>query len=369
MPNLRLTFLIDNLLRAGTQTALLYLVDGLAALGYSQRVICLNRRFDAEFVRELEAKGAQVDVLGKDQFLKGRGWLVLYKALRETDIVQTFLPFSDVIGRLAGRLARVPVIVTSIRARNIDKKAWQFWVDRLTMRWADRVVFNAANVVDFSIQNEGVRPGQVVVIPNGVRFRQAQGKDRDVFREIMPGDAVVLGSVGRLRLQKGLDVLLEAFAGLAHAHAHLVIVGDGELRADLEQHAAGLNCRDRVHFLGARSDLPEIYAALDIYAHAARFEGMPNAVMEAMAAGLPVIATAADGTRELIQDRETGWLVPVGDAAGLREKLKEVLGDPEDRRRVGRNAARFMQENYSVEKMVAAFDALYRDLFRVKNQA
>lgn len=363
-----ITYLIDNLLRAGTQTALLYLVEGLAQRGYRQRVFCLNRRFDAGLVAEIEAKGADVVMLGKARFLHGSVWIELYRALQGTDVVQTFLPFSDIVGRTLGRLARVPVIVTSIRARNIDKKPWQLFLDRMTMRWADRVVFNTRSVVDFSIANEGVRPEQAAVIPNGVRFRQAQGQGRAVLAGIVPDNAYVIGTVGRLRPQKGIDVLLDAFAGLPGDRAHLVIVGDGELRADLAQHTADSKFGERVHFLGMRTDLPDLYAAFDLYAHAAHFEGMPNAVMEAMAAGLPVVATAADGTRELIRDGETGCLVPVGDAAALGKAIEDLLRDSAARRKLGEAAALFMRDFYGVDKMVAAFDDLYRGLIRAKRR-
>ncbi len=364
MNNIRLTYLIDNLLRAGTQTALLYLVEGLSRCGYTQRVFCLNRRFDAGVVGELEALGAEVVVLGRKAFLTGSGWRALYRILRKTDIVQTFLPFSDLVGRFGGKLARVPVVVTSIRARNIDKKQWQLFLDRLTMRWADRVVFNTNTVVDYAIAHEGVRPEQVVVIPNGVRFKEPAPRSSPVLKGIVPAGAPVIGAVGRLRPQKGMDVLLDAFARLPDQSVHLVIVGEGELHDSLRARAAAAGLQDRVHFLGARSDVPEMYAAFDIYAHAAYFEGMPNAVMEAMAAGLPVAATRADGTSELIRDGETGWLVPIGDAETLAEKLSAAIGNPDLRRDVGNQAAIFMQEHYSVEKMVNAFDRLYSELIK-----
>ena len=364
MPNSRIAYVIDNLLRAGTQTALLYLIEGLSARGYSQKVFCLNHRFDPGFIEALEAHGAEVVVFKKGQLFTPAGWRMLYRAFQEVDIVQTFLPFSDIIGRVFGKLARVPVIVTSIRARNIYKKPWQLLLDRLTMSWADRVVFNAANVVEYSCRHEGVRPEQAVFIPNGVRFRASKGPEKSIFEGIIPADATIIGSVGRLRRQKGVDVLLDAFSGLNNENVHLVVVGDGELRDQLESQADRMGIQERTHFLGLRSDLPELYAAFHVYAHASRFEGMPNAVMEAMSAGLPVVATAADGTSELVEDGTTGWLVPVDDAAALGEKLDYVLKNPDVASEAGSAAAALMREKYSVQKMIEAFDRLYTDLLK-----
>jgi len=165
---MHLTYLIDNLLLAGTQTVLLHLVKGLGERGYEQRVLCLNDRFDADVVARLEEAGAKVEVIGRRRLMLGSGLIVIARTLRRSDVLQTLLPFSDVVGRFLGHLLRVPVIITSIRARNLDKPAWRRFFDRLTMRWADRVVFNARSVVPYSQAEEGVRPEQVVVIPNGL---------------------------------------------------------------------------------------------------------------------------------------------------------------------------------------------------------
>lgn len=355
------TYLIDNLLRAGTQTALGYLVEGLAPRGYRQEVFCLNDRFDPGVVAALQAAGAEVAVLGKGELLTGFGAGRIYASLRRSDVLQTFLPASDVIGRTLGRLARVPLIVTSIRARNVDKKAWQLWLDRRTMRWAHLVVFNAGSVAAYSIANEGVRPEQVVVIPNGVRVSEVPGRSREALRGIVPPDAPVIGTVGRLRPQKGHADLIDAFAQiLSRTGAHLLLIGDGELRGALERQVREAGLERRVHFLGPRADLPDFYAAMDVYAQTSLFEGMPNAVMEAMAAGLPVVATDVDGTRELIRDGETGWLVPPGDPAALAVRLLALLENPDLAARAGGAAKDYLRSAFTVERMVEQFDAVYR---------
>jgi glycosyltransferase involved in cell wall biosynthesis len=205
------------------------------------------------------------------------------------------------------------------------------------------------------------------VIPNGVRTRDLPARGisgnagRSILDGVVPPGVPVIGTIGRLRGQKAHDVLIEAFARIRdRTAAHLLVIGDGVLRENLLQQTREAGLEDRVHFLGVRTDLPDLYATMSVYAHPAYFEGMPNAVMEAMAAGVPVVATAVDGTRELIRDGETGWLVPAGDAAALAERLALVLGDPGTADAVGSSGAAFVRENFSVERMVAAFESVYR---------
>jgi len=366
---MQIIYLIDNLLRAGTQTVLGYLVEGLTARAVRQEIFCLNRRFDPGVVAELEAAGARVVVLGKLQLLSGYGLGRLYAALRRTDVLQTFLPTSDILGRTVGRLARVPLVVTSIRARNLDKRPWQLRLDRGTMPWAHKVVFNARSVVDFSIEHEGVRPEQVVVIPNGVRFQAPSDRGRAVLAGIVPADVPVIGTVGRLRPQKGHADLIEAFARIRdRTAAQLLVIGDGELREPLERQVREAGLAGRVHFLGVRSDLPDLFAAMDVYAHPAIFEGMPNAVMEAMAAGVPVVATGVDGARELVEAGVTGWLVDAGDAGTLAERLLAVLESPDRGKAVGAAGADFVKGWFSVERMVEGFEAVYRSVISLEAQ-
>ncbi len=229
------------------------------------------------------------------------------------------------------------------------------------MPWADRVVFNSGSVVNFAIRHEGVRPDQVAVIPNGVRFREPTGVGRAVLQDTVPPDVPLIGTIGRLRPQKGHAALIEAFNRIHdQTDAHLLVIGEGELRGQLEKQARHTGLADRIHFLGVRADLPDLFAVMDIYAHSAVFEGMPNAVMEAMAAGLPVVATAADGTRQLIRDGETGWLVEPGDVGGLAERLLKVLQDKDASAAIAAAGKARMREHFSVKAMVAGFDRVYR---------
>jgi len=360
---------IDSLKLAGTQTALVHLVEGLARCGYQQRVYTLNPQVDPGIGRALRQNGAVILSLGKVQAVTGVGLLRLWRDFRRwrPDAVQTFLPFADTLGRTAARLAGVPAIVSSIRARNIEKKRWQLWFDRLTVRWADRVVFNTRQAIPFALENEGVREGQVVYIPNGVREVWVEPGARGAARAAWGAgpDTRVLGTVGRLTWQKGHAALLDAFARLPKRDPlRLILVGDGEQRPSLEAQARTLGISADVRFLGEQRETPSLLAGFDLYVHPSIYEGMSNALMEAMAAGKPCIATRVDGALELITHGETGWLVPPSDPAALAGQIAGVLADREAATRVGQAAAAHMAARFSQARMVAAFDALYRALCR-----
>ncbi len=374
MNPLRLIHLIDNLRLAGTQNVLRHLTEGFAARGYEQRIYCLTARAHPDNLAALRRAGAEVILLSKAQMFTGPGLLRLYRDFRrwQPDIVQTLLPASDLFGRTAARLARgfasIPHIVTSIQARNADKRPLHLWLDRLTMPWAERVIFNTQPAIEFALAHEGVRPSQVVLIPNGVPIPPEKTRDPQGARTLLgisvPPGAHLIGNVGRLTPQKGQIHLIRAFARLREhvPNIELVIIGSGPLQMELAAEAERLGVAAHVHLPGERENVIGLLAAFDVYAHPSLFEGMPIAVMEAMAAGLPVVATGVDGTRELITDGETGWLVAVGAEAALAERLRWMLENSEAARRVGEAARRHMQENFSIEKMVELWDAVLREL-------
>jgi glycosyltransferase involved in cell wall biosynthesis len=372
----RVGYVIDSLQRHGTQKALLYLVGGLAERGYDQRVYCLNDAVDSDVQTELTRCGAGVSVIGKRQLLSSRGVIALFLELRrwQPDIVQTFLPFGDVIGRTVARVARVPAIVSSIRARNIEKRRWQFLLDRITLRWVDRVVFNSQRIIPFALQHEGVRADQVVCIPNCVQIeRQARPVTRTEARSRLdvPSDAFVIGTVGRLYRQKGHQFLLSAFKKVLSVvpNTVLLIIGDGPLRSQLEAEALRLGIGERTRFLGERADVPDLLDLLDLYVQPSLYEGMPNAVMEAMAVGRPVVATNVDGIQELVTHGETGWLVEAGNPEALAEQIIYALQNAETCSSVGAAASRRMHSAFSVERMISAYDDLYRGLTQQESRS
>jgi glycosyltransferase involved in cell wall biosynthesis len=274
-------------------------------------------------------------------------------------VVVTMLFAADVIGRALGKWAGVPRIISSLRARNVHYSSSRRWLVRVTMDAADAVVINSPHSREFAVVVEGVKPDRIFWIPNGVRVAQyTEPVRQEMLRKDLglPNHGYLLGTVGRLTKQKGIDILLRTVALINNVDFSLVIFGIGEEDAALRALAVKLGLESRVHFVGYRRDLPVLLGALDLYVHPARFEGMPNAVLEAMAAACSIVATAVDGSRELIEDGKHGWLVPPDDPKALATAIRSALGDLNEARRRGVVARQRVAEHFSVEKMISRWE-------------
>jgi glycosyltransferase involved in cell wall biosynthesis len=181
----------------------------------------------------------------------------------------------------------------------------------------------------------------------------------------VPPDAFIVGQVGRLTRQKAPLDLLEAFERLARVRpdAHLVFLGDGPLRPVLEAGARSAGLEERVHILGMRRDVPQVLRAFDVLALASRWEGLPRVLPQAMAAGLPIVATRVAGVPEAVADGENGWLVEPGDADAFGERLLRLAADPGMARRMG-EAGRAKVEEFSADRMARQLERLYERLAR-----
>jgi glycosyltransferase involved in cell wall biosynthesis len=252
---------------------------------------------------------------------------------------------------IASRLARVPrVLVTHHtpelpRHDNLAGRAW-LWAGWLTK---PEVVYTSASDRD----RDGRRPSHVV--PLGIDLdRFAVGKP------VLPKNGPLVGNVGRLAPQKDHATLLEAIALVRERRpdVRLVLVGDGELRVELERQAAALGLAESVLLLGERHDVPDLLASIDVFANASRYEGLCLAVIEAQAAGVPVVATPVGGIRETIVDGETGLLVPPGDHRALADAISRLLDDRHLATRLA-SAARLVAERYSERRMIDETLRLY----------
>jgi glycosyltransferase involved in cell wall biosynthesis len=201
-------------------------------------------------------------------------------------------------------------------------------------------------------RNDRARSLRTHVVPLGI--------DLDRFGRGTPAlDGRIVGNVARLAEQKGHRDLIAAAARVLERHpdVRFAVAGDGELRGELERLAEPLG--DRFVFLGSRDDVPDLLASFEVFAFPSRFEGLCLAVIEAQAAGVPVVATPVGGIRETVVDGETGWLVPTRDVDALAERISWCLEHPDEARRVAEDARRRVRERFSVERMVAETLALY----------
>jgi len=262
----------------------------------------------------------------------------------------------------AARLAGIPALYTEHSNTRPEERALWLTQPRLT-RWAKEVVAVSDTVRDYLVTRQRIQPDRVQVVPNGIDLSPyealpAAAEARQALG--LPADALVIGHVGRLVPVKHQALLLEAFAQLAddHPQAQLVLAGDGPLREELAADAARRRLDGRVHLLGRRDDVPAVLAAMDVFCLCSHSEGLPLALVEAMAAGLPAVATTSAG-KDLVIDGQTGWLTPPGEAAALAGRLGELLRDAAARRAMGEAARTLAQERYAVEVMAAAYTTMF----------
>lgn len=238
--------------------------------------------------------------------------------------------------------------------------------EALACRRSDRVIsVSAADLRDL-VRRRFVSEARGHVVPNAVdteRFRPGDGGEAR-RRLGLPAEGFVVGTVSRLVPQKSVADLIDAERRVPSVH--LVIVGDGPLRSELQRQAAPI--ADRVVFLGSRDDVPEILPAFDVFALSSRWEGQPIALLEAMAAGLPIVATDTEGSRELLEGTEAGVLVGVGDAAELAAVLQRLEGDEGLRRRMGR-AGREVVRARSYAASAEQVESIYRALLGRRSEA
>ncbi|HEY7142416.1 MAG TPA: glycosyltransferase family 4 protein [Methylomirabilota bacterium] len=293
-------------------------------------------------------------------------------------VVHTHTAKAGALGRLAARLTHVPVVLHTYHGHVFDgyfgpRRARVFLsVERALARHTDCLIA-VSNAVRRDLLALGVgRAEQFRVIPPGLDLDPLLGADamRGALREELriPPDATLVGIVARLVHIKAHEVFLGAAARVAREApgCRFIVIGDGERRAELEVLAARDGLATRAHFLGWRRDLPRIYADLDIVALTSRSEGSPVALIEAMAAGRPVVATRVGGVPDVVDDGVTGRLVPPGDAAAAAGAILELLSDPKRAQTIGQAARERVAPRFSVARLLTDLDELYRALLRAK---
>ena len=322
---------------------------------------------------EMRRAGIPVDVLGLTPGLRRPQdvWtLRSYLARTHPHIVHTFLLTASLYGRAAAMLARVPVVIgteVNIYAR---KQTGHALTERLLMRGTDCVIASAEAVRDFYVEQIHADPDRVKVIYNAVDWSALETTaPRNAWRaEIgVPTSADLVTIIARLTEQKAHRVLFEALASRPElAATHLLVVGDGELRDDLQQRAEALGIGPRTHFAGARRDLGNVLAASDVFVMPSFWEGLPLSLVLAMGAGLPVVATRVAGIPEVVEHGVRGLLVEPGDASALGAAIARLIDDPALRADLGNNARAFVMPRFGADTYVHAMTELYDALLSAK---
>ena len=311
-----------------------------------------------------------------------RGWLDLrallhlVRLMREyrPHIVHTHTAKAGTLGRVAARLARVPVVVHTYHGHvfhgyfSLTKTRSFLAIERWLAKHTDRLL-TVSETVRQNLLSLGIgTPERLIVVPLGLdldRFLVCESSRGQLRAELgMDPEALLVGIVARLVPIKRHECFLRAAAAVARRYpgCQFLVVGDGERRTELERLVRQLALKGQVHFLGWRQDLERIYADLDLVALTSANEGSPVSLIEAMASGRPVVATRVGGVPDLVEDGVTGLLVPPEDPAALVEAIGALLADPERRRIFGRAGRERVYPAFSAERLLGDVDQLYMEL-------
>jgi glycosyltransferase involved in cell wall biosynthesis len=297
----------------------------------------------------------------------------LFRVMRRErfDLVHAHGTKAGLLGRLAARIARVPVVLFTAHgwAFTEGRAIWQRWllasVERLAARWSTRIVCVSAHDWRLAQQFGVGGQTQLVVIRNGIKPVDPPRLDADAVRRTLGvRELPVIVSVGRLASQKDPMTLLDAARRLAAGT--VVLVGDGPLRPTAERYVRRHGLQDRVILAGMRRDVASILAVSDVFVLASRWEGLPLAIIEAMMAGLPVVATRVGGVPELVEDGVTGVIVPPRDSEALAAALRRLLADPGLRSRMGRAGKERAFRDFTEDRMARETEKLYEELLAVR---
>jgi sugar transferase (PEP-CTERM/EpsH1 system associated) len=343
----------------GQEMVILSLIRHMDRARYTPHVLCLHDR--GPLAERIEALGVPVDVIGAH----GVGLLEmgrrLARRLRELrpDIVHTHNPAPHQAAAVARLITRFPALVHTKHGRNNFPTRTRRWAEQLAGKMTDMVVPVSTDAAEVASRVDRVPDRKLRVIQNGIEvLGVAQATP------LPPGRAPRAVHVARLNRIKDQGTLLRATRAVADALPGftLDIVGDGPMHADIHALATELGLDEVVRFHGFRDDVGTILASADLFVLSSLSEGISITLLEAMAAGLPVVATDVGGNREVVLPGETGMLVPVGDHAALGDAMLAVLTDPALARTMGAAGYTRVAATFAIDRTVHAYEAIYREL-------
>jgi glycosyltransferase involved in cell wall biosynthesis len=316
----------------------------------------------------LKQAGVKVHSLSPHKFLPFYLASIPWRLLADRpDILHCHLIPSNIIAKPLGALLGVPVVINHDHTNDTRRADSRLLLalDRFSNRFASRIVAVSASCRDFLITRESIPASDVTLVPNAIdlrRFSPAAARRDPARIELgLPASARVVAGVGRLNPQKNFSLFLDIAAQLAPRlpDLHFLLAGDGPEEKMLREKAVALGISDRVTFSGYVADTRLVYLAADVLLMPSRYEGLPMTLLEAMAMGLPVVASQLDGIAEVIGDGREGFLVPSDDASLFVERTAALLQDAEFSSRIAQNARAKIEASFSVERMTSAVEEIY----------
>ena len=377
---IRLLHLVHGLGMGGAEVLLLHYIRALGTEFYQHYVYCFGR--DGPIKKKLENLDVPVRMGSRRASIKrpikfGVSLLTLVKDLlgfireQRIQIIQSHLGDTNQLGVAVGKLAHVPTFPTAHNTKFLDRRS-NFdlrvhlikAVDAVVYRIADQVVAVSQEVKEIIQEMYGLSDSKIVVVKNGIIFGNSFIEPADLKREFHARpDTLKLIAVGRLTYQKALEVLVRAVAELVKRGLEdllVLIVGDGEERLRLEELILNLGVGRYVRLLGLRHDVMGLMKASDLFVLPSRYEGLSIAMIEAMACGLPIIASDSPGLKDYIKNEQNGLLFPVEDHKTLAERILELANDKKLRFRLSHGARESFEREYDTRRNIKTLDMLFR---------
>ncbi len=370
--NKRILFAITDLNVGGVPLHLLRLVRFLKQQGWHINVVSLIAGGDIG--ERLLAEGISVHSCDAGHALD---WRVFERLTQLIDscsptVVHSLLFHANLACRLACLLSGFPRsrLICEIQTVEIERR-WHLWVDRFLYRLGRTTVCNSGSVRDHLHRCAAIPLDRLCVITGGVdvkSFAEAKPLSTDSWRS--HDDEALLLWVGRMDPVKGLDTLVDAVALVAKKRAvQLLLVGDGPQRQSIGVRVSERSLQGSVHFLGLRNDVDRLIQTADLFVFPSRTEGMPNALLEAMAGRLPIITTDVPGCRDLVTDGQTGRLVRVNDPQALANAIDVALTDRDATQKMSDKAWHYVADHHSANRCHSAYEVLYNSAIGIENPA
>ena len=371
---IKIVFVITSTGVGGAEKMLYHTSTSLDRTRYAPSICSLKGK--GEIAEDVEAAGIEVYSLTMAEGDQFGGWIASLRALFRLSrylmkvkptIVHSFLFRANILSRIAAFIVRVPLVISSVRVMG-GEKGYYHSVEKFTSFMVDHYITVSESVKDYLIHKANLLPEKITTVYNGVTLNGiSPGREDSLPFGLETHDSVVL-TMGRLHRQKGYDYLIRAIAEvkLEMPTVKMLIVGEGEEENNLKNLVKSLDLSKEVIFTGLCLNVVKILSSAELFVLPSLWEGMPNAVLEAMAAAKPVVATRVGGVPELVVDGETGILVPSEDTAALARAIVDLLKDTRKADRMGKAGRERVRQHFSMTAMVAKTDSLYQELLKTK---
>ncbi|OIN93770.1 hypothetical protein CO015_02795 [candidate division WWE3 bacterium CG_4_8_14_3_um_filter_42_11] len=350
-------YIIHTAAKGGAEVMLYNLIKCLDRKRFKPHLLVIyNKNGDPNFFDSLNIPILKIyrrpKTLGIGLLIK----TVLFIRKINPTIVHTHLFGGDTWGRIAAILAKVPVIITTEHSTNLKETRLQRVIKKILSQKTKRITAISQSVKEFSVKMDSIFQDRLRVIPNGVDTQFYSPSKRKLFPRYII-------SIGRLVEEKGFDVLIGAFekAQTRHSEIKLYIVGEGPSDQNLKQLVKDRNLSQSVSFLGYRDEVKKLLGGAEIYVQTSKVEGLGISILEAMATGLPVIATQVGGIPEVIRNQYNGILIEPNNTEDLSQAINMLLENRPFAQRIGRTARKTVVEKYSLKTMVSRYEKLYFD--------